>query len=302
MNKYSVKIVNDNPIIEDPCGHIRMVTGYRDKSGRYHIFCDFIHNDYQTFHSWQAEIKYFKGLDLSNLKDMGVLIKKSEYGVGSPGVAVYHHKVYLFYAKRGNLKGFDQFNGVANIGEKGYVSSDLELAIFNCDDNEGIITESINIKQVLHRDKGWKSMRIDDPFPIVIDGSLFVYYKGFNDNTNKANICIGYGIYGHNQICEKGIVLSSEYGYEMPRIYLIDGELTMFVRTFNPNQTAFRHYEYKNNQFEDCAYDFFDGYPDSKAQDVCFITDYKGVLTGDVLACGYENKKLKQWLYRLSKI
>ena len=144
-------------------------------------------------------------------------------------------------------------------------------------------------------------MRVDDPYPIVIKDKLYVYYKGFNDNLKKESICIAYGIFHNNKINEQKIILKKQEGFEMPRMFLDNGQLNMFVRTFNTEKSAFRHYVKVQDNFIEQDYDFFDGHPIKKASDVYFLIDYKGELTNDVLACGFEKGKLKQWLYRLSK-
>jgi len=299
MKKFKVKIINQKPIIEAKNGHIRMVTGYKDKKGEYHIFCDFINEKYKTIHSWQGEIKYYKGYKLTNLKDMGILIKKDSYGIGSPSVTIYNNQVYIFYAKRNNLKQFEKFNPYAKPKEKGYISSDIYVNIYECDKDFAINTKSYNVYEALKRDNDWKSMRIDDPYPIVIRKKLYIYYKGFDDNTDKSNICIAYGKFLENKIVEEKVILKSKYGYEMPRVFIKNNRLNMFVRTFNNNKSSFRHYIKRNNKFIELQYDFFNGHPNTKAKDTCFIKDYKGKFTKDVIACGFENNKLKQWLYGL---
>ncbi|MBN2852363.1 MAG: hypothetical protein JXQ23_06465 [Clostridia bacterium] len=301
MTEYEVTLKQRNPVIDDSDGHIRMVDGYRDKNGMYHVFCDFIDFKFDTVHSFQADIKYYRGKSLYQLEDMGILIKKKMYGAGSPGIAVFNHEAYLFYAIRGNLDQAESFIGTAKPGEPGYVSSDIAVNIYKCDEFDGIITENPKTYEVIKRDCGWKSMRVDDPGPVVINEKLHLFYKGFNDNTGKKNISIGHGYFEGEKFIDLGIALQSEEGFEMPRPFFDDGQYQMFIRTFNHSKSSWRHFVKEGNEMKELDYDFFNGHPETKAKDACFIKDSEGNLTHEVLACGYEQNKLKQWLYCLSK-
>lgn len=300
MNEFFVSLVNEKPILKDNNGHLRMLDGYKDKSDVYHIFVDYIDNKYNTIHSFIGEIKYFKGNDLANLKDMGIVVKRKEYGVGSPGVCVYNNKMYLFYAGRGELKENEELIGSAKPNETGYVSSELYVNIYDIKDDFSPIINKCKNKHVLKR-TDWKSMRIDDPYPIVIDEKLYVYYKGFSDNLNRNTMAIAYGEYINSEIIEKSIILKTDEGYEMPRIFINDNKINMFVRTFNNKKSAFRHYVKERNEFIENDYNFFNGHAKTRANDVCFLKDFNGRLTNDVIACGYEDEKLQQWLYQLHK-
>lgn len=296
-----MRLMSEQPAIDDPDGHIRMVDGYRDKKGIYHLFCDFVDLSLNTIHSFPAEIKYYRGESLFALKDMGILVKKKSYGAGSPGVVVFNHKVYLFYSVRDELKKGETFNGLAKPGEPGYVSSDIAVNVYAADDNDALITDDWKTYEVIHRDEDWKSMRVDDPGPIVLDQKLHLFYKGFSDNTNKGNISIGWGRFEEEEFADFGIILKEEEGFEMPRPFYADGLLQMFVRSFNHKRASWRHFVKTGKSMKDCEYDFFNGHPDTMAKDACFIKDSEGNLTNEVLACGIMQNKLKQWVYCLSK-
>ncbi len=298
--KYKLTLVHEHPVIDDPKGHIRMVAGYRDLNGMYHVFCDFIDYSFHTIHSWQASIKYYKGKSLTNLYDQGILISSNDYGVGSPGVVVYQKKVYLFYSNHKIYGDTSVFNGYSKPGETGYVSSDIHVNIYKTDKQLAIDTTSNEHFEVLNRDNGWKSMRVDDPSPIIIDNQLIVYYKGFDDNRDKSHIQVGVGTFLNNHLIEQGIILSSTYGFEMPRPFIKDGKKQLFVRNFSHDISSWSHYIFRNNKYILHDNQFFYGHPNSKAMDVSFICDTFGNLTGDVLACGTNNNQLKQWAYSLS--
>ena len=108
----------DRPVWSTAPLTTRMVSPYRDRTGRVHIFADsFDPSEPGRFQdrlsSWAAVQRYYSTADFERFDDHGVVVGRGRWtgdpatsdadcvGAGSPGVTVAGDGVLLFYAGRG---------------------------------------------------------------------------------------------------------------------------------------------------------------------------------------------------------
>lgn len=316
---YKFIKVHENPIFDISPHHVRMSCCYMDKSGKYHMFADYIDSSLHTVHSFQAVLNYYTSTDLIAWTDHGTIIKKGNYnyetrtgdpdcyGIGSPDVLCTDEYIYLFYAGRGVLAPNQPFNGLAHSGEPGYVSSEIMYAIAPTD-KYGAPSGPFIKKGVVFKQKyEWESMRRDDPCVVLEQNLIHLYYKGFNDNSNRDNIKLGYAsadIKNFRFIENPEPILSVSGGLEMPRVFIHKGNRNMFLRHFSPiGGTVWRHYISLNGITwtikNPCLFNCAGPNPGKGAADLMLIKNFDGSLTGNALACGLENGVLKLWLYKI---
>ena len=312
----------EEPVFDISPHHARMSCCYRDMSGKFHMFVDFIDASLNTVHSFQAVLNYYTSMDLINWSSHGTVIDKGIYdynsgkgdsdcyGIGSPDVVLIDENIYLFYAGRGSLAPYQPFNGLAHPGEKGYVSCDIMYAMAKTDKKVTPITPFIKKGIVLGRKYLWESMRVDDPCVVFEENTLHMYYKGFSDNSNKDTLRLGYACSDFENIQfirNPKPILSVDGGLEMPRVFKYNGRWNMFLRHFSSvGGAVWRHYislngtnwELRNPNLFNCA----GPVPGKGAADIMLIKNFDGSFTGKALACGLEDGCLKLWLYSVINV
>lgn len=316
-----IKAVPD-PVFDISPHHVRMSCCYMDKTGIYHMFADYIDSSFNTVHSFQAVLNYYTSPDLINWTPRGTVIDKGDYnyaagigaadcyGVGSPDVLCLGKYIYLFYAGRGSLAPDQPFNGLAHPGEPGYVSSDIMCAVAEMDKNGAPNGPFIKMGIVLKRKYDWETMRLDDPCVVLDENTLHLYYKGFNDNSNRNNLKLGHAASKPNNIQfvrNTDPIFSASEGLEMPRVFKFNNCWNMFLRHFSADDGAvWRHYISKNGiNWELKNPNLFKGAgsePGKGAADMMLIKSYDGTFTGKALSCGLDEGSLKLWLYRVINV
>lgn len=307
------------PVFDISPHHARMASCYCDLGGVYHLFVDYVDASFNTIHSWQAEIRYYRSKDLKNWEFIETAVSKGRYdespekkdrdcyGAGSPHALCTSGKVYLFYAGRGNLAPDMKGNAFAGPGEEGYISGTIMLATANTDINGAPSGSFSKQGTVINSTKDWESMRIDDPCALVEGNVIRLYYSGFS------NIC---DMNTKQMGCAKAALDKLEFkkratpifraagGLEMPRIFKYDGILNMFLRHFDRTDgSIWRHYvsadgltwKLHNPFLFDCA----GRKPGFGATDMMLINGLDGKFSGKALACGMEEGALKLWLYNI---
>ncbi len=314
---FKFEAIYDYPVFDISLHHARMACCYKDKVGKYHLFLDYIEASLNTLHSFQAILNYYTSFDLKSWSLISTAVEKGNfnyengkgdadcYGIGSPDVLCTDEYIYLFYAGRGSLSPDKVFNGLAHPGEPGYISCDIMFAKAPADKNGAPCGPFKKQGVVLNREHAWESMRIDDPCVLLDGNNVHLYYKGFNDNSNRNSLKLGYAVANISDMNFKkhpDPILSVYDGLEMPRVFKHKDTWNMFLRHFEIETGAFwRHYisddglkwKIKNASLFNCAGPI----PGSGATDMMLIKDFDGSLSGMALACGLENGILKLWLY-----
>lgn len=316
---FNFKSAYEYPVFDISPHHARMACCYRDKAGKYHLFLDYIDASLNTVHSFQAILNYYTSNDLINWSFLDTVVDRgfynSEtalgdadcYGIGSPDVLCTDEYIYLFYAGRGTLPPDKQFNSLALPNEPGYVSCDIMFAKAPADKNGAPCGPFKKQGVVIEREYEWESMRIDDPCVLIDDTTVHLYYKGFNNNSNRNNLKLGYAFASISDMAFKKTsepILSIYDGLEMPRVFKYKDAWNMFLRHFEVETGTFwRHHisddglnwKIKNPNLFNCA-----GItPGSGATDMMLIKNYDGSITNKALACGLESGVLKLWLYNV---
>lgn len=311
---------NERPVFDISPHHARMASCYRDLSGIYHLFIDYIDASLKTIHSWQADIRYYRSSDLKNWEFVETAVSRGRYdealekrdcdcyGVGSPHVLYTSGKVYLFYAGRGNLAPDLKWNAFAEPGKEGYVSGTIMLAIANTDINGAPSGSFSKHGPVIKRTEAWESMRIDDPCALVEDNVIHLYHKGFRHIRNAMDtVQVGYAKAELDKLEFKKHttpIFSVAGGGEMPRVFKYDVIWNMFYRHFDTTDGSFwRHYvsidglDWKLHDpfLFDCA----GSKPGTGATDMMLINGLDGEFIGKALACGMEDGVLKLWFYNI---
>ena len=320
--KFVFEQAQERTVLDLSPHSVRMASCYADKAGTYHMFCDYIDASLDTIHSWQAEIRYYRSYDLINWDFVSTAVRKGEYnenpglrdadcyGTGSPDVFYYDGCVYLFYAGRGSLCPDMKFDGLAKPGQPGYVSGSIMLAIAKADEVGSPAQPFEKRGVVLKSEYEWESMRLDDPGVWAEDGTMHLYYKGFNDNKERSNIKIGYAkadISGLKFEKRKEPVMSVKEGCEMPRVFRHNGEWNMFLRHFDKTEgMTWRHYQSPDgldwSMVDAHLFDCAGPVPGAGAADMMPVKNLDGTLEGHALACGMEDGVLKLWLYEIREV
>ena len=103
---YTFHLATPNPCFDLSPHHTRMTACYRDKTGIYHLFTDFIDAAQNTIQSWASDIRQYDSPDLLHWQyqsvavEKGVLGQPDDHGASSPGILYHNDKIYLFYAGR----------------------------------------------------------------------------------------------------------------------------------------------------------------------------------------------------------
>jgi len=190
------------------------------------------------------------------------------------------------------------------------VSCDIMCAVAKMDENGAPNNSFVKLGVVLERKYDWESMRIDDPCVVLDENALHLFYKGFNDNSNRNNLKLGYSSSNLNTILFNSNpepIFSTSDGLEMPRVFKYNGSWNMFLRHFSTTDgTIWRHYISKNGiTWELINPNLFSGAgtePGKGATDMMLIKNFDGSFTGNALACGLEDGCLKLWLYNVINV
>ena len=171
----------DRPVWSTAPLTTRMVSPYRDRAGRVHIFADSFDPSEQgrfqdRLSSWAAVQRYYSTADFERFDDHGVVVGRGRWtgdpatsdadcvGAGSPGVTVAGDRVLLFYAGRGPADPAGPFEHSMNRAD---LPGQIMLAIAPADADGA--PEGPFVKRGAVTDYGarWRSVRHDDPRPVV---------------------------------------------------------------------------------------------------------------------------------------
>ena len=240
----------------------RMVSPYRDRTGRVHIFADSFDPSQpgrfqDRLSSWAAVQRYYSTADFERFDDHGVVVGRGRWsgdpatsdadcvGAGSPGVTVAGDRVLLFYAGRGPA---DPAGPFAHSMNRADLPGQIMLAIAPAD-ADGAPADPF-VKQGAVTDYGapWRSIRHDDPRPVVTEDEILLFFKGIGPGDTYANRVIGlartpidrpagpYAIHPEP-------VLRSDRGCESPRVFRFGDEWHMFVLRYStPGRPGMRRY------------------------------------------------------------
>ncbi len=252
----------DQPVWNTSPLSTRMVSPYTDRKGRVHIFADSIdprkpNRFSDRLSSWAAEQRYYSTKDFKHFEDHGVVVERGVWtgdantsdgdcvGAGSPGVTVVNGQVLLFYAGRGPVDPDSLFEQTINHAD---LPGRIMLAVAPADsagapagpfEKHGPVTDYGAI---------WRSIRHDDPRPVVFEDEILLFFKGIGPGKTHANRVIGlahspinrpmgpYTIYPEPVLC-------SERGIESPRVFRVGLEWHMFCLRYSmPGSSRMRCY------------------------------------------------------------
>ena len=248
----------------------RMVSPYRDRAGRVHIFADsFDPSEPGRFQdrlsSWAAVQRYYSTAHFERFDDHGVVVGRGRWtgdpatsdpdcvGAGSPGVTVAGDRVLLFYAGRGPADPAGPFEHSMNRAD---LPGQIMLAIAPADADGAPVGPFVKQGAVTDHGAPWRSIRHDDPRPVVTGDEILLFFKaiglddgpGIEPGDTYANRVIGlartpidrpagpYAIHPEP-------VLRSERGCESPRVFRVGDEWHMFVLRYStPERPGMRRY------------------------------------------------------------
>ena len=228
----------DRPVWSTAPLSTRMVSPYRDRAGRVHIFADsFDPSEPGRFQdrlsSWAAVQRYYSTADFERFDDHGVVVGRGRWtgdpatsdadcvGAGSPGVTVAGDRVLLFYAGRGPADPAGPFEHSMNRAD---LPGKIMLAIAPADANGAPAGPFVKQGAVTDYGAPWRSIRHDDPRPVVIEDEILLFFKGIGPGDTYANRVIGLARTpidrpaGPYEI-HPAPVLRSERGTESPRVF-----------------------------------------------------------------------------------
>jgi len=298
-----------DPAFDISPNQTRMASCYRDNSGTYHLFVDYLGLDDNPYN---AEIRYYRSADLYHWQYISTVAQRGELGIpdargcSSPFILATDKKIYLFYGGTPASIGGDQ-NISASRGEVGYTSRPIILATAAADQN-GAPLGNFKKKSVIlvpGNIGDWDAMRLDDPCVVLKKDSLFIFYKGFNSNKNLDKVKVGLAKASLNEMKfkkNKTPVLSVLGGGEMPRVFMFDNIYHMFYRHFRSSGYKWQHYISTNGKVWKLIDPFFfNGFPGGGPPDIMMIYGMNGKLLKNpkFLVAGSQNGINKLWIYNL---
>lgn len=315
--RFHMDPVGDRPVLDLSPHHARMATCYRDRTGTYRLFTDFVDASLRTVHSWQARIEHYESPDLVRWRRVGTAVSPGRwsgkeggreadcYGAGSPHVLPSGGAVRLFYSGRGNLHPQDPFDGSAAPGEPGYVSADIMAAVAEADPS-GAPAGPFRKRGALVRREGG-CVRLDDPCAVAHDGRIRLYYKKVEGSGGSRKTTVHAATAAPGSLSFSGAVPIQGVGdgVEMPRVFRHACRWHLFLRHFAAaDGTPWRHYVSEDG----IRWDLLDPRlfrcagpePGRGATDIMLVYGPDGEAEGHVLACGMEDGVLKLWLYRMT--
>jgi hypothetical protein len=262
--------------------------------------------------SWTAEIRHYRSPDLRNWELVETAVPKGRddapdaYGAASPHVLATDERIYLFYAGRANPVG-GQADTSAPRGEPGYVAGRILLASAKADQHGAPAEPFRKHGVVVEPEEGWDAMRLDDPCAVLDNGTVHIFFKGFDNNRKRDNVKVGYAraaIADLKFTKHPGPVLAVPGGGEMPRVFRQANRWHLFYHHFDgAGGTCWRHHtsdEPTSWTLADAC--FFAGHPSGGPRDIMMIYGMNGQLLDEpkMLACANEEGANKLWLYRLT--
>ncbi len=256
----------------------RMVSPYRDRAGQVHIFADsFDPSEPGRFQdrlsSWAAVQRYYSTADFERFDDHGVVVGRGHWsgdpatsdadcvGAGSPGVTVAGDQVLLFYAGRGPADPAGPFEHSMNRAD---LPGQIMLAIAPADANGAPAGPFVKQGTVTDYGAPWRSIRHDDPRPVVTGDEILLFFKGIGPGDAPgigpgdapgigpgdayANRVIGLARTPIDRpvgpyTIHPEPVLRSERGCESPRVFRVGDEWHMFVLRYStPGRPGMRRY------------------------------------------------------------
>lgn len=321
---YKFKRLKESPIIDRAPHHLRMASAFRDKAGVYHLFADFIDSAQGDSSSWSARLAYFSSPDLENWTDHGIVVDKGQqgptreeddfdvYGAASPHVLSADGKVYLVYSGRGFLRPGEESDGRSGPGEPGFLNARIGLCVADADANGAPILPFKKIGAVTQLGETTGRIRHDDPCLALHEGRLWLYFKIITDQTwDGRKMTRSFAdLPALDFSMPKGPILEIPGGFEMPRIFLDNGEWNMFVRPFDPGENAiWQHYQSPDgdtwNRINAHMLDKTDSTVFGGASDMMLIHGMDGSILdpGLALCSGVgPQKNLNLWLYEFKAV
>lgn len=276
----------------------RMVSPYRDRAGRVHVLADSFDprgpgRFGDRLSSWAAVQRYYSTGDLERFDDHGVVVGRGRWtgdaatsdpdcvGAGSPGVTVAGGRVLLFYAGRGPADPSGPFERTMNRAD---LPGRIMLAIAPADADGAPAGPFVKHGPVTDYGAPWRSIRHDDPRPVVTDGEILLFFKAIGPGRSYANRVIGlaraplsspagpYVVYPEP-------VLRTDRGAESPRVFRVGDAWHMFVLRYSapdrPGMRRYGHYRgddpFRWELVNDDAYVTTSERPGAGAADMCPI-------------------------------
>ena len=249
---FQFKQARDHPVLSIVPLVTRMVAAYRDRTDKVHLFCDAYDPKRETvfddpLDSWEAEVRYLTTADFEHWEDHGFAITRgtwtgdvatSDYdcvGAGSPGVTVAGDNVLHFYAGRGPTDPGGPFVKSMNRED---LPGRIQLAIAPADENGAPAGPFVKCGPITDYDAPWRSIRHDDPCPIVVGDEILLFYKGIGPGTTRDNRVIALARApvdrpeGQYEIHPDPILVTKR-GSESPRVFRTDETWHMFTLQYS---------------------------------------------------------------------
>lgn len=305
--RFKLVLAEQQAVFSAAPDQTRMATCCRDKQGVYHLFADHMTG---TTISWTAEIQHYRSRDLRNWESVGTAVPKGKdadpdaYGAASPHVLATDDRIYLFYAGRANPVG-GTADTYAPRGQQGYVAGRILLASARADEHGAPVEAFLKHGVILEPGTGWDAMRLDDPCAVLDNGTVHLFFKGFDNNRDRNRVRAGYA---RAQLADMKFVkhptpiLSVPGGGEMPRVFRQAGQWHMFYHHFGGGGTCWRHHVADDPKDWKLANpQFFSGHILGGPRDIMMIYGMNGQLLDEpkMLVAGTENGFNKLWLYHL---
>ena len=312
-----------------------MTSSYRDRAGTYHIFADSFDPNRETafddpLSSWDAVQRYYTTEDFGRHEDLGVAVDRGRWtgdpgssdgdcvGAGSPGVTVAGGRVLLFYAGRGPTDPAGPFERTMNRAD---LPGRIMLATAAADEAGAPDGPFQKHGPVTDYKAPWRSIRHDDPRPVVTEDEVLLFYKGIGPGSTYANRVIGLarapvdcptGPYH----LEPEPVLRTDRGCESPRVFRVGDVWHMFVlrysRPGSRRNRSYGHYmatdPFSWELVDDELYVTTSDAPGNGAADMCpiwtpFDSNPPELAFGNRLDDGTfgDPGVFKQWLWRIEQ-
>lgn len=303
--RFRLNLESQQPVFSAAPGQTRMATCYRDRQGVYHLFADYMTG---ARISWTAEIRHYRSRNLRHWEFVETAVRKGKgdapdaYGAASPHVLATDERIYLFYAGRANPVG-----GKADLraprGQPGYVAGRILLASAEADEHGAPAEPFEKQGAILEPGDGWDSMRLDDPCAVLDNGTVHLFFKGFDDNRQRDRVQAGYAtarLADMKFTKHPAPILSVPGGGEMPRVFRQAGRWHLFYHHFGSGR--WHHHRSDNSRDWQLAdAEFFNGHTLGGPRDIMMIYGIHGQLLEEprMLVAGTEDGYNKLWLYRL---
>jgi hypothetical protein len=248
INRFTFVQTSDSPAFHIAPWCTRMTASYEDRNGLIHIFTDAYDPGRKTpfddpLDSWEAVQQYYTTKDFREYQSHGTVVDKGSWtgdpatsdidcvGAPSPGVALTKEYVLLFYAGKGPAAPTGPFKRTPNRED---LPGRIMLAVAHRDKAGAADGPFRKQGAVIDYGAAWRSIRHDDPCPVVTDKEILLFFKGIGPGKPYSNRAIGlartsldtpFGPYS----VHPEPVLQEERGFESPRVFRIGDIWHMFV-------------------------------------------------------------------------